>query len=97
MLLLATLTVRRAELDAFRAYEHAAAAIMARHGGRIENAFVVDEGGDTLRELHVVRFASADDRARYAADPELRALAEIRERCVVSTEILNATDGPRYG
>lgn len=96
MLLVAILTVPRAQLDAFRAYEHAAAKIMARHHGAIERALVVDTGGDTLRELHIVRFATDDDFARYRADPELLALADVRARCVLSTEILPASDGPTY-
>lgn len=96
MLLVAILTVPRAQLDAFRAYEHAAAKIMARHRGAIERALVVDEGGDTLRELHIVRFATDEDFTRYRADPALLALADVRARCVLSTEILPASDGPAY-
>lgn len=96
MLLVAILTVARAQLDAFRAYEHAAAKIMARHGGAIERALVVDDGGDTLRELHVVRFASAEGFARYQQDPEHAALAEDRARCVLHTEVLRASEGPAY-
>lgn len=95
-LFVAILTVPRAELAAFRAYEHAAAQIMARHHGAIERALVLDDGGETLRELHVVRFATDEDFARYRADPELLALADVRARCVLHTELRPATDGPRY-
>jgi len=95
-LFVAILTVPRAELAAFRAYEHAAAQIMARHHGAIERALVLDDGGDTLRELHVVRFATADDFTSYRTDPALLALADVRTRCVLHTELLPATDGPRY-
>jgi len=110
-LFVAILTVPRAELAAFRAYEHAATQIMARHHGAIERALVLDDegaldgavvarhdlgGGDTLRELHVVRFATADDFTSYRTDPALLALADVRTRCVLHTELLPATDGPRY-
>ncbi|MDX2088536.1 MAG: hypothetical protein SFX73_11840 [Kofleriaceae bacterium] len=96
MLLVAIMTVPRAQLDAFRAYEHAAAKIMARHRGAIERALVLDEGGETLRELHIVRFPTDDDFTRYRADTELRALANVRASCMLSTEILPACDGPTY-
>ena len=98
MLLVAILTVRRARLDDFRRFETAAAQIMARHGGRIERAVVLDAPPtpgepDALRELHLVRFPDDDALAAYRSDPDLAAL---REATVISTEIWPATDGPTY-
>ncbi len=97
MLLVALLTVRRAALAEFRRYEHAAATIMARHGGAIERAVVLDAGDPaSLRELHLVRFPDADAFAAYRADAALGDLRELREASVLATELWPAEDGPRY-
>jgi uncharacterized protein (DUF1330 family) len=96
--LVAILTVRRAALDRFRAYERAAARIMAAHGGAIERTVVVDDGaGDALREVHVVTFPSAAAWDAYRADPALAALAAERATAVIATEVLTGADGPDYG
>jgi hypothetical protein len=92
------LVVRRAKLAEFRAFEHGAAQVMARHGGAIERALVLDAGdAETLRELHVVRFPDEAARTAYAADPALAALRPLRDASVVSTELWPATEGPTYG
>ena len=100
MLLVALLTVHRARLDDFRRFEAEAAKIMARHGGRIERAVVLDapppDRPDALRELHLVRFPDEAALAAYRRDPDLAALAALREAAVISTEIWPATDGPAY-
>jgi uncharacterized protein (DUF1330 family) len=97
VLLVAVLTVRRARLDDFRRYEHAAAAIMARHGGAIERALVLDDGHpDEVGELHIVRFADAAGWAAYRADPELAALVALREAAVIATQLWPASEGPQY-
>jgi uncharacterized protein (DUF1330 family) len=90
--LVALLTIR--SLDEFRRFEHAAAAIMARHGGAIERALVLE--GEPLRELHIVRFPDAASLAAYRADPELAALAALREAGVAETVSWTAVEGPRY-
>jgi len=69
---------------------------MAGHGRAIERAIVVDEGGDTLRELHVVRFRDAAAFDAYRADPELGELRPLRDGSVIATEIWLAQDGPNY-
>lgn len=97
MLVVAILTVRREALDDFRRYEHAAARILARHGGTIERAIVLPGDGPTLRELHVIRLPDAAALERYRGDPELVALRPLRERAVVTTELWPAEDGPAYG
>jgi uncharacterized protein (DUF1330 family) len=97
MTIVAILTVRRAALDRFRAYEKAAARIMTRHGGGIERTIVVDDGaGDTLREVHVVGFPSVAAWNAYRADPALAALAADRAAAVVATELLIGEAGPDY-
>ena len=89
--LIAVITVRREELAVFRDYEALAAQIMLRHGGELEHAYVIDDG-ETLRELHVVRFPSDAAFDAYRADPELAARAPDRARAVISTEIWPATE-----
>jgi hypothetical protein len=94
----ATMTVRLAELEAFRAFEQRAVRVMARHGGAIERTVVapgVAEG--TVREVHVVVFADEAAFAAYRADPELALASPLRERSVERTEVVVGTDGPRYG
>ncbi len=92
MQLVALLTIK--DLDEFRRFEHAASAIMARHGGAIERALVLD--GVPLRELHLVRFPDAEAFGSYRADPDLAALAPLREAGVADTIIWPASEGPRY-
>jgi uncharacterized protein (DUF1330 family) len=99
MTLVVILTVRRAALDRFRAFERHAAAVMAGHGGRIERTVVVSPEGspDLVKEIHVVTFP--DERAflAYREDPRRGELAHLRDESVVHTEILAGEDGPDYG
>jgi hypothetical protein len=97
MLVVAILSIRRAELDTFRAFEHHAARVMAPPGGRIERTVVVDDGqGELLREIHVVAFPDAAAWAAYRADPALLARSADRGRAVVASEILIGSEGPTY-
>jgi len=98
MTLVVTLAVRRDALDAFRAFERGAAALMARHGDRIERTVVgtADDTAGVLTEVHVVTFPHADALAAYRADPGLRDIAHLREASVVRTDILVGEDGPDY-
>jgi hypothetical protein len=93
-----TLTVRRAQLAAFRAFERRAAAVMARHGGAIERSVVVAAArpGGHLRELHVVTFPNQAALAAYRSDAALQAVAHLREASVVKTQVLVGEDGPDY-
>ena len=97
MTLVVTLAVRLDALDAFRAFERGAAALMARHGGRIERT-VTGAADDTgvLTEVHIVTFPHAEALAAYRADPGLRDIAHLREAAVVRTDILVGEDGPDY-
>jgi uncharacterized protein (DUF1330 family) len=102
MIRVATLTVRPGMAEAFRAYEHAAARIMAKHGGAIERVIVERPQSGVvadhpLREVHIVTFPSDEAFAAYRADPELVALAAQRDACIADTQILVGSDGPRYG
>lgn len=98
MTLVAILTVRRAALDDFRAFERHAAAVMARHGGRIERTVVVPLSGapELLKEVHVVTFPDGRAFEAYRADPRRDELAHLRAAAVVHTEVLAGEDGPSY-
>jgi uncharacterized protein (DUF1330 family) len=100
VLIVAVLTVRRARAEEFRRFETAAAQIMARHGGAIERTVRLDpapaDDPERFRELHLVRFRDAAAFGAYRADPELAALAPLREAAIAATEIWTGTDGPTY-
>ena len=97
MLIVATLSVRRDQLVAFRRFEQSAAAIMARHGGAIERTVAVDDpAAEHYREVHLVRFPDAAAFAAYRADPALAALVPLREQAVVATDLLIGEEGPSY-
>jgi antibiotic biosynthesis monooxygenase (ABM) superfamily enzyme len=95
--IVAIMTVRRAALETFRAFEREAAAVMATHGGRIERTIVVPGDADVLKEIHVVTFPHEQAYAAYRGDDRRRALAPLRDESVVHTEVLIGEDGPRYG
>jgi uncharacterized protein (DUF1330 family) len=99
MILVAILTVQRDSVQDFRAYERRVSAIMADYGAKIERTVVVqsDPHTDTFKEVHIVRFPSSDARTAYRADARYLALAPLRERVVVSTDVLVGEDGPDYG
>jgi uncharacterized protein (DUF1330 family) len=99
MTLVAILTVRREALDRFRAFERHAAAVMARHGGRIERTVVVAPEGspDLVKEVHIVTFPDERAFATYREDPRRGELAHLRDASVVHAEVLVGEDGPDYG
>lgn len=98
MILVAILTVRRDALDKFRAFERQAAALMTRHGGRIERTVVVapDGSAEVVKEIHVVTFPDEQALVAYRADERLGELAHLRDESVVHTAVFVGEDGPRY-
>ena len=98
MTLVAILTVRAVAIGKFRAFERKAAAVMAKHGGRIERTVVIaaKPGEDAMKEIHVVTFPNPDALSAYQNDPELKALADLRAQSVISTEVFIGEDGPDY-
>lgn len=53
--------------------------------------------GDALpHEIHLVSFARAAGLEAYRTDPELRALAPLRESAIARTEITVGTGGKPY-
>jgi uncharacterized protein (DUF1330 family) len=98
MILVATLVVKPDAVEAFRDYERRAAAIMERHGGRIERAVTLRPNGEDqfFREVHVVFFPDEAALNSYRDDPEFKALAPLRESCIAATEIRYGEPGPDY-
>jgi uncharacterized protein (DUF1330 family) len=99
LVVVAILTVRKAALEDFRAFERHAAAVMKAHGGGFARTVSVSEGAPagTVKEVHVLAFPDRPSFDAYRADPRLAALRHLRERSVVSTDILMGEDGPDYG
>lgn len=79
---------------AFEAYEWEAAAIMARHGCRIDSAIrispdVVPAGGKPPPfEIHVVSFPHRAASDSYASDPDIVAVRSICATIIADTERL---------
>ena len=92
---------RNAEYERF---ESAASRVMSRHGGRIERRIKLS--GDAERacerrsgppdEVHVVSFPDAASFARYRADPEIRALADLRAAAIRDTVVWQGSEGPAF-
>jgi hypothetical protein len=99
VVVVAILTVRKAALEDFRAFERHAAAVMAAHGGSIERSVVVtdDTPQETFKEIHLLAFPDKQSFLAYRGDARLDELRRLRERSVVSTEVLLGEDGPDYG
>lgn len=97
MIVVAVLTVRRAELARFRAYEAFAIGRVRAHGGALERCVELDgPAPELLRELHVLRFPDAAALAAYRADPALAARQAERAAAVVDTVVWTGVDGPAY-
>ena len=90
MRLLALLTI--GERAAFDDFERQATAIMTDHCVGIEQSFAAAP----TREAHVVAFPREADFQAYRADPRLAALAPLRSRGIVHTEIWRLTTPDRW-
>lgn len=99
IVLLVHLFVHPGRAAEFHRFETEAARIMRRHGGRIDRVIRPTGPGlvDALpHEVHLVSFASAAGFAAYREDPELQALAALRESAIARTDVLVGTDGEPY-
>jgi hypothetical protein len=99
LLLLVQLFIHPGRATEFRRFETEAARIMGRHGGRIER--VIRPTGPPRdaalpHEIHLVSFASPAGLEAYRADPELRALAALRESAIARTEVIMGADVEPY-
>jgi uncharacterized protein (DUF1330 family) len=91
--------LRDGNVEAFEAYERKVAAILGRHGGRIERAIRCTGAASEPAapfEIHLVSFPDRESFAAYRADPALRALAAERERIVAKTWIVEGIEVPAY-
>jgi hypothetical protein len=97
MVIVAILTVRRAELEAFRSFERIAVESMRRCGGRVERTVVVDDGVDPLlKEIHIAKFVNAAAFESYRSDPQVAEVRHLRDVAVVDTQVFIGEDGPVY-
>jgi uncharacterized protein (DUF1330 family) len=98
MVLVVLLTVKPSELEKFRAYEHQAALVMAKHGGSIEKVveIPVESDLDPHREVHIVSFPDEASYQAYSIDPDMAAWRAFRDASVIKTEILKGNEGPDY-
>ena len=96
--ILAILTPRADALETFRQYEIRAAALIARHGGAIEQTILVDgvDAAAPTREVHIIGFPNEAAFRNYRADPKLASLAEMRAASIAETELLIGHVGPDY-
>jgi uncharacterized protein (DUF1330 family) len=99
IVLLVQLFVRPGRTAEFRHFETEAARITRRHGGRIDRVIrpTGPARGDAVpHEIHLVSFSSAAGFEAHRADPELAALAPLRESAIARTEVTVGTDGEPY-
>ena len=99
IVLLVELFIHPGRAAEFRRFETEAARIMRRHGGQIDRVIrpTGRAAGDPLpHEIHVVSFPSAAGFDRYRSDPELAALAPLRESAITRTEVTVGTEGEAY-
>ena len=77
---------------------------MSRHGGRIERriklsgdpAAPASAGPVPPDEVHIVSFPDAASFARYRADPEITALADLRAAAIRDTVVWQGSEGPAF-
>ena len=98
VVLVAKLTVRRDEVEAFREFERIAARCLADHGARIERTVMYPHEAEPALfcELHLLRLPSHAALLAYRRDPRVAAAMPLRDRSVVHTEIVTGGDGPAY-
>jgi antibiotic biosynthesis monooxygenase (ABM) superfamily enzyme len=89
-MLVVSLWIHPGQAAAFEAFERDAARVMAKHGGRIEQAVRVLPDGqrDVPFEVHIVSFPDEAAAGGYASDPETLALRERRAGIIARTERL---------
>jgi hypothetical protein len=96
LLLLVSLYIHPGQEAPFRAFETAAARILARYGGRIERVIRPERAmpeAPLPHEIHLVSFPDEAAFAAYRADAELAAL---RQAAIARTEIILGTEGQPY-
>jgi hypothetical protein len=85
------------DVAGFESFERQAAAIMAAHGGHVENVVRCGGEGGAPFEVHVVSFADAAAAGAYRADPRLVKLFPLRDRVIARTEVWTGQQRSAYG
>jgi uncharacterized protein (DUF1330 family) len=83
--LIVNLWLKEPDIPAFEAFERQAAAVMARHGGRVESVVRCSGAAGEPFEVHVVTFPDAAALAAYREDPRMADLRPLRERVIART------------
>ena len=97
-----TLWIHPGQEQAFDTFEREAARIMARHGGRIDNAVrlnvpkVAGQADELPYELHIVGFPDQAAYDSYLADSETAALRERRGLIISRTELMSGHEAGPY-
>jgi antibiotic biosynthesis monooxygenase (ABM) superfamily enzyme len=96
-MMIVSLWIHPGQEAAFEAFERAAAAIMTRHGGRIEQAVRVAPGEEGAPyEVHLVSFPDAAAHAAYKSDPATVALAWERQGVILRTTVVKGAPAGPY-
>lgn len=98
-ILIVSVWLKDGDVDAFESFETEIAKIQAEHGGRVERAIRLDNPNADPAipfEVHVVSFDSAEGLAGYRADPKIQQLAELRQRIIAKTEVVQGKDVEAY-
>lgn len=91
------LFVKLDQIDTFRAYETAALRIFRQHGGQLITAARPPQGEtDTPFEIHHLCIESESAFQNFRRDPNHKALADMRQQCMIRTEIFLATEEINY-
>jgi uncharacterized protein (DUF1330 family) len=102
--LVALLWLRDGREAEYKRFETEASRIMGRHGGRIARRIKVArgeapagvDGPAAPDEVHIVEFADAAAFARYRADPEIQALAELRAAAIRETVVWQGREAAAF-
>ena len=99
LILVVTLEVRNEAAADFERFETHAAEIMSKWEGRIERVIRLDGAATagSFREIHIVSFRDQAAFDAYRCDPELVALSGLREKAIVTTEVVQGRDVAIYG
>jgi uncharacterized protein (DUF1330 family) len=89
LVIVASLFIHSGREAEFEQFETAAESIMHRHGGRMERRIGFPAGADPNQphEVHILAFPDEESFARYRADTDLQALADLRARAIRHTTV----------
>ncbi|EPJ46612.1 MAG: hypothetical protein OFPII_19310 [Osedax symbiont Rs1] len=82
---------------ALASFERIAVEIMRSHGGDMIKAFETSRGeGQSGREVHLLEFPSEQAFANYRADSRLLEHAELRDKAIQSTAVMQSSTFKYY-